>query len=128
MQYAPDSGTRATIWRLVPPRGQAVAAVIHSRIGFDGHADLPFTLPAISAGKGMGDFRNKYAKMARDERVKALQAALEGRRPPASPLRCRCGLTYHQVPVLWAVQADRWSPLEVYCPACLPPDLLGRGL
>ena len=75
----------------------------------------------------LGDLRNKFAKIARDERVKALQAALEGRKPLAELPRCRCGLTYYQVEVMWAVQADRWSPLEVYCPTCLPPDLLERG-
>jgi len=88
---------------------------------------LPFTLQATSAGTGMGDFRNKYAKMARDIRVKALQAKLEAKGPSAEPPRCRCGLTYHQVPVMWAIQADRWSPLGVYCPACLPDEILGDG-
>ena len=94
----------------------------------DGAAALPFTLPAISAGAGMGDFRNKDAKMTGGIRVKALQAKLEAKEPAAEPTRCRCGHNYHQVPVVWAMQADRWSPLEVYCAACLPPDLLGRGL
>ena len=71
----------------------------------------------------MGDLRNKYAKMARDIRVKALQAQLENKGPPSEPPRCKCGFSYHEVEVMWAVQRDRWSPLEIYCPACLPPNL-----
>jgi hypothetical protein len=35
-----------------------------------------------------------------------------------------CGLTYHQVPVMWAVQADSWAPLQL--PGLFATTPLGR--
>ena len=73
----------------------------------------------------MGDLRNKFRKLEEEARVLAMQRQIERRQPPAPELRCQCGLTYHQVEVMWAVQADRWSTVQFYCPACLPLSLAG---
>lgn len=69
----------------------------------------------------MGDLRNKARKDEETARTLAMQAKIEGQQPAAQAPRCSCGLTYHQVEVMWAIQADRWAPVQFYCPACLPP-------
>jgi hypothetical protein len=73
----------------------------------------------------MGDLRNKFRKLEETERIRAMQRAIEAKGPtPPPPPRCQCGLTYHQVPVMWAHQVDRWAPVRFYCSTCLPADLM----
>ena len=71
----------------------------------------------------MGDLRNKFRKLEETERIRDMQRRLEAKGAPPEPPRCQCGLTYYQVPVMWAHQADRWEPVRFYCPACLPDEL-----
>ena len=70
----------------------------------------------------MGDLRNKARKIEEEARIKAMRARLEAK-PKGEPIRCQCGLTADQVPIMWAHQADRWSPVRFYCPECVPPVL-----
>ena len=84
---------------------------------------MPFTLPAPAQGFGMGDLRDKAVKEAGTARIREMQQRMEAR-PKPEPPRCQCGLTWHQVPAMWAHQADRWSTVRFYCPACLPTHLL----
>jgi len=61
-----------------------------------------------------------------DSRDEAHRHYLAKRFPAASQapsIRCQCGLTADQVPTMWAHQADRWSGVRFYCPACLPAEL-----
>ena len=68
----------------------------------------------------MGDLRNKFMKLEEEARIQVMQRRME-RGPAAAPEhRCQCGLTYHQVDVMWAYQKD---PQEFYCLACLPSEL-----
>lgn len=68
----------------------------------------------------MGDLRNKFAKMAVTQRIQAMQRRLEASQPLPEPPRCQCGQTYHQVEVMWAVPADRWSLMQFYCRCARP--------
>lgn len=69
----------------------------------------------------MGDLRNKFAKIERDEAVRALQARMEAK-PPSAPPRCRCGHTAQEKP-LWAFSGDRDYAPGYFCLACLPAGL-----
>jgi hypothetical protein len=71
----------------------------------------------------MGDLRNKFRKLEETERIREMQRRLEAKGPPAELPRCQCGLTYYQIPIMWAHQVDRWAPVKFYCPTCLPPAL-----
>ena len=104
------------------PGPQAVADAPRAGIVFDDRADLPFTLPA-PAGTGMGDLRNKIRKQERDAAIRAMQKPRADQQSTHEPPRCQCGLTWHEVPAMWAYQADRWSAVRFYCPACLPAEL-----
>jgi hypothetical protein len=75
----------------------------------------------------MGDLRNKTAKQERDASHRRKLARLHPEQPPRPPIRCQCGLTADQVPTMWAHQADRWSEVGFYCPACLPRGLIPDG-
>jgi hypothetical protein len=71
----------------------------------------------------MSDKTKFYADQSRIQRHVQEQAARDAAKGDTRP-RCRCGLTYTDVPVLWAVEGkDRWAPTEFYCPACLPDKL-----
>lgn len=74
-------------------------------------------------GIGMGDLRNKMAKLARDEEHRRYMA--EHYPPPLAPkpAKCQCGNT-HLEAHLWAWSGDRNIPSGVYCTGCLPPGLL----
>jgi hypothetical protein len=57
-------------------------------------------------------------------RKEAERALIEERRrrdsKPTPPLpRCLCGLTYLEVPIMWAFTEGR-GEMEIFCPACLP--------
>ena len=71
----------------------------------------------------MGDLRNKRRKQEREEALRQIQASRNPKPPSGEPPRCQCGLTPDQVPAMWAYQADRWSAVQFYCPACLPDKL-----
>jgi len=73
----------------------------------------------------MGDLRNKFRELEEEARIQAMQRRMERQSPSTPELRCLCGLTYHQVDVLWAVQADRWSAVQFYCPAGQPDEVSG---
>jgi hypothetical protein len=75
----------------------------------------------------MGDLRNKIAKLERDEAHGQFMALRHPKKPPPPPpIRCQCGLTVHEVPAMWAHQADRWSPQRFCCPGYLPDEPLGE--
>jgi hypothetical protein len=74
-------------------------------------------------GNAHGDLRNKARRDEQTARIRAMQRQMEGGRAAADPLRCLCGKTAGEVEAMWAYQADRWSAMRFYCPACLPTDL-----
>jgi len=63
-----------------------------------------------------------YQRIAYKEFAKARE------RPPAAPLRCRCGLTADQVPGFWCYKGERFDPVRYYCPACAPPRTVSSML
>lgn len=72
----------------------------------------------------MSDKTKHYAELDRIDRTMAAQRAREAERARRFPRpRCLCGFTAYEVETLWAYQPDRWTPLRVYCPVCLPADL-----
>ena len=73
----------------------------------------------------MGDLRNKFRKLEEEARIQAMQRRMERTKPSLELPRCKCGLTYHQVEVMWAVQADRWLAAQFYCPAGQPDEVSG---
>ena len=72
----------------------------------------------------MGDLRNKLKKELRDEAHRRWMAKNYPPRTPSQIPRCLCGLTYYDVPIMWAAPGKRHEPQRFYCPACLPVDLL----
>lgn len=72
----------------------------------------------------MGDLRNKLAKQEWMQGLLEAARARERARPAPAPPRCGCGLTPDQVPVMLAIHGGRLDPVQVYCPACCPPDHL----
>lgn len=70
----------------------------------------------------MGHLPNK----ARKEAERALigeRRRLEQKPTPPLP-RCLCGLTWFEVPIMWAFTKDRWTPTQMFCPGCLPAEYL----
>ena len=108
----------------------SLVAVFRPRIGFDRIPDAsPFTRSPDQDRQGggdMGDLRNKQTKQAWDEAHRRYMAK---RYPPkpAPPLpKCLCGLTYLEMPIMRAVEADGWPRrVDYYCPACVPDCLRG---
>ncbi len=72
----------------------------------------------------MGDLRNKFRKIERDEAHREFMAKRYPIMPPPPPIRCQCGLTPAEVPAMWAVHRKRSELVKFYCPACIPPNLL----
>jgi hypothetical protein len=79
-------------------------------------------------GQAVADLRNKIRKLEEPERIRAMQRRIEATMPRPQPIRCQCGLTPAEVPVMWGHQADRWSALRFYRPACLPAHLCEQAL
>jgi hypothetical protein len=101
-----------------------LAGCILSRIGF--HCGRRLAIHPASQCQhefALGDLKNKYAKIERDGAHRGKLAWLFPQQAPPPPPRCRCGLTYPQVKVMWAHQADRWSAVQFSCLACLPDEL-----
>jgi hypothetical protein len=72
----------------------------------------------------MGDLRNKLRKEEEQARIASMQRRLEASRPRPVMPRCQCGNTWNDVPIMWSHQAGYWDPGRLYCPACLPHNLL----
>jgi len=72
----------------------------------------------------MGDLRNKLAKQERDEAHRRYMARRYPPKPAPVLPRCLCGLTYWEVPVMWAAPGGRHEAAKFFCPDCLPPELL----
>ena len=73
----------------------------------------------------MGDLRNKFRKDAERAAHEALMAKLYPPKPEAAPARCLCGLTHLEVPIMWAIEVERWPrKVGIFCPACIPSKYL----
>jgi hypothetical protein len=46
-------------------------------------------------------------------------------KPEAAPARCLCSLTHSEVPIMWAIEVERWPrKVAIYCPMCIPVRFL----
>ena len=92
---------------------QSLAAAFRDRIGFDigppsRHSPCRWNL---QQGFDMGDLRNKLMKQVRDAEHRHWLAKHYQPKPEPLLPRRRCGLTYYEVPIMWAA----------------PPKALGAG-
>jgi hypothetical protein len=76
-------------------------------------------------GRVVGDLRNKFRKLEDQERIRAMQKRMEAAKPKPMSVRCQCGNDQRDAP-LWSWTGDRKvkAPAGIYCPACLPYELL----
>lgn len=93
---------------------------------FNPHANLK--LPAsryMFYIRSMGDLRNKFAKIERDEAHRQFVAKHYPLAPLPKPICCQgCGATYYERDV-YAVARDKWSVAEFWCASCLPISMHG---
>jgi hypothetical protein len=72
----------------------------------------------------IGDLRNKYAKIERDERHRAYLARRYPPKPKVEPT-CRCGLTWHQTTLYshTEVKLSRRHLNGLWCTVCMPHEV-----
>lgn len=72
----------------------------------------------------MSDKTKFYADQALIAQRMREQFAREAAKGDTRP-RCQCGLTWNDVPLMWAMPVGRHEKAKFCCPACLPVEMLG---
>jgi hypothetical protein len=74
----------------------------------------------------MADLRNKLRKLLEAERHRAFMAKNYPPERSREPIRCHCGNSYLNVPLMWQIDEGGWPrKTGIYCPACIPAHLIG---
>ena len=84
----------------------------------------PVLLSSSSSARPSTVFRQALSSSTDAARIRKMQAEMDAARPKAKLPRCQCGLTWHEVPAMWAVHGKRFEPVKFYCQSCLPAHLL----